>query len=289
MLNEYVEKSCLDLYRSKYADLKAKNDFQMLKSNGIINLDKLASHLSSLLGPSTVLTQHNSLLVLCLECELVFIDLNSQLLLSKLNLNNQTNSLKYFLSPTNFYSNGFLDLQPIKGTDSLIGLDNLHVLNLIHYSFETKRIQLFSNELNTFDSFVIQNNLLVAFDSSNKQLIGYNLDEFMPMIDAAKNPFRDFLFKVELKESKLKTYGLSTDCKYLYLIENEKILKFFRLDDMRIIAETLLYSPPTHVVCSDEYIALSMGDQRPISFLICDPKTPGASTRIKNLSSRYLK
>ena len=277
-MNEYAEKSCLDLYRLKYADLKSKNDFQTLKSNGIINLDTLASRCSSLLDNISVLTRANSLLVLCLECELVFIDLNSRLLLSQLNFNNQTNTLKYFLSPTNSYSNSFLNLRPIDGTDSLIGLDNLHVLSLIRYNLDTNRIQLFSNELNKFDSFVIQNNLLVAFDSSNKQLIGYKLDEFIPMVE---------LFKVELNESALKTYGLSTDCKHLYLIENEKILKFFRLNDMKLIAETLVYSSPTHVVCSDEYIALAMGDQRPISFLICDPKTPGAVKRIKNLSSRY--
>ena len=93
-----------------------------------------------------------------------------QRLNQKKNIGDQTNSLKYFLSPTNVFSNSFSDLHPIDNTDSLIGLDNLNNLNLITYNMETNKFRSASNDWLTFESFEIKKNIVVAFEKSKNTL-----------------------------------------------------------------------------------------------------------------------
>ena len=288
ILNEHIDKSRLDVFLLKYSVLKAKKGSIPVKPSGCINLDIYACGTSTLLSAPCLLTAKNSVFVLCIEHELLFINLTTCNVLTKYSIGNQTNSLKYFLSPTNVFSNSFLDLQPIENSDSLIGLDNLNNLNLIAYHLEANKFRSASNDWLTFESFEIKKNIIVAFDKARNTLVGYNVDQIKS--DKAENlvnPFRSQLFKIELMEAELKRFGLSSDCKYLHLIVNEKLLKFYRLDDMNLIGELLLYSSPIQMLCSDDYICMSMIDRRVISFLICDPNDPKAIDKIKSLPSRY--
>ena len=166
---------------------------------------------------------------------------------------------------------------------------NLNNLNMITYNLEANKFRSSSNDWQTFESFEIEKNLIVAFDKTKNILFGYNVEEIMSgKAENIVNPFKSQLFKIELMEDELKRFGLSSDCKYLHLVVNEKLLKFYRLDDMNLIGEMLLYSSPIQMLCSEEYICMSMVDQRIISFLICDKINPEhALDKIKSLPSRY--
>jgi hypothetical protein len=189
------------------------------------------------------------------------------------------NSRNYFLSPTNLFLNNIFNLNACINSDNIIGQGNLKNILFISYNNNSNKIRIqTTNSRQSFDSYVLNKNILLAYDMNNEQLIGYNLNEL--------KPFNKIEFQINIDKSLIQTFGLSQDCKYVYIIEKRTTLKFYRLIDCKKIAETLLYSLVRDVTCSDEFISLSMQDKRVISFLIVDPLVPNSSDKIKSLESR---
>jgi len=135
------------------------------------------------------------------------------------------------------------------------------------------------------ESFRINEHILVAYDKADKQLIGF---DFANTLKEKEEPFKNILFKLSLKKNLyvLNHYGLSSDCKNLFTIEENKKMNFYRLKDVKLTGEMILYSSVGKVVCSDRFVCLTSEDRRVISYMICDPEDPKSKMRIKKLASR---
>jgi len=250
----------------------------ILKPNGFIDL----SSYGSIDDDNVCLTNTNNLLVLSINSELIFIDINSKQIILKRNIENETKSLKYFLTPVILSLN---KLKHLKSTfnDNLIGLGNLNNLISINYDSKENKLKIYdsndSKQLSIlFESFIINENKVIAYGSKD-QLIGFNL--------ADPSPFSKSIFSIKLNGS-VDLFGLSLNNKYVYIVENHKILKFYRWNDNEKIGETQLYCKPINIMCTDDYLSLAMQDRRIISFLIVDPLVPHSADKIKKLESRYL-
>jgi len=79
---------------------------------------------------------------------------------------------------------------------------------------------------------------------------------------------------------------MSEDCKYVYALVNIKILRLYRVKDTELIAEFPLYSKPGQILCSSEFVAVTMADRKVISFLICDPFRKDNVERINRLERK---
>ena len=74
-------------------------------------------------------------------------------------------------------------------------------------------------------------------------------------------------------------YGLSSDNTYFFLVENSKLLRFFKFSDdnetqtneLKLVSDLYLYCKPMSIICNSEFISLSMTDSKVISYLIGDP------------------
>jgi len=135
------------------------------------------------------------------------------------------------------------------------------------------------------ESFRLTENILVAYDKAGKQLVGFDLKNFFR---ANEEPFKEVLFKISLNTNvyALKHYGISTDCKSLFTVEENKKMNFYRLRDMKLTGEMILYSTVGEVACSDRFVCMASEDKRVISYMICDPEDPKSKMRIKKLASR---
>ena len=216
-----------------------------------------------------------------IHSSIIFIDSKSNQILLESNIENKNNnSRKYFLTPTNLTLNRLLDLTPVDNTDNVVALGNMNNLVLIAYDFNSNRIKIFTSEeeKHKFKSFVIGGDFLLGCDLLHSELIGYDLND--------KNPLDKIHFKIGFNKDLLRTFGLNSNSKYVYLIEKQSTLKFYRVNDGKKIAETHLYCLARSVICSDEYICLCMQDKRIISFLIVDPLIPNSAAKIKQLESR---
>ena len=141
------------------------------------------------------------------------------------------------------------------------------------------QIKMFTTEeKHSFKSFVVGKSFLLGCDQLHSELIGYDLND--------KNPFERIHFKISFQNDLLQTYNLSSDSRYVYLIEWRSNLKFYRVSDNKKIAETHLYCLAKSVTCSDEYICACMQDKRIISLMIVDPLIPDSSAKIRQLESR---
>jgi len=240
---------------------------------------------NNLLDNPTKITFKSKFIVLCIEFQLVLIDLAIGQVVLKHTVNNGMNSLKYFLSPTNLTSSSFVQLEPIAQSDCLVGLDNLKNLNFISYQVQSNSIQTFNNDWLVVESFKMNENLLVAYDKTEKQLVGFDLRN---SLKAKEEPFSKVLFKLSLNRniSVLNHYGISLDCKSLFTVEENKKLKSYRLSNMTLTGEMMLYSSVGAIVCSDRFVCMTSEDRRVISYMVCDPEDPRSKMNIKKLASR---
>ena len=163
-------------------------------------------------------------------------------------------------------------------------MGNLNNLVFVSYDLKLNQVRLFKSqqEKHSFESFVVgKTGLLLAYDRQHSELVGFNLND--------KNPLERIHFRISFDKDLIPTFNLSSDSKYVYLIENQFTLKFYRVSDAKKIASTHLYCHVKSITCSDEYISLCMQDKRVISLLIVDPLIPNSSAKIKQLESRLKK
>jgi hypothetical protein len=98
------------------------------------------------------------------------------------------------------------------------------------------------------------------------------------------------IFKLNNKEMTLimkikdniKFIKITPDCQYLALF-NEKILKLFRINDQKLIAELPFLSSVSSMNINNKYISLGIEDSRIISYLIVDPLNQNHNDRINEL------
>ena len=284
LLTESSNKSTLEVYKLSYTKLALHDHGHVLEPDALVDLSRHVTSIN-LSGNLAAITSKSKLIVLCIESQLLLIDLVTGQVVLKHNVSNETNSLKYFLSPTNLTSSSFVQLESIARSDCLIGLDNLKNLNFINYQANLNRIQTFSNDWLVVESFRLNENVLVAYDKAGKQLVGFDSRNFLR---TNEEPFREVLFKISLNTNVylLKHYGLSSDCKSLFTVEENNKMNFYRLRDMKLTGEIILYSSVGEVACSDRFVCMTSEDRRVISYMICDPEDPASKMNIKKLASR---
>jgi len=283
LLKQVDDTNSLEIYKLCYTSLTNHNG-DILEPDALVDLSKHVVD-NKFLDNLTVIISKSQKIVLCIEFELILIDLVTSQVVLKHNISNQMNSLKYFLSPTNLTSNSFLQLEPIHKSNCLIGLDNLKNLNFISYQDQSNSIQTFNNDYLVVESFKISEKFLIAYDKADNQLIGFDLRIFL---ETKKNPLRNVTFKLSLTKnaSNLNHYGISSDCKNLFTVVANKKLVFYRLSDLKLTGEMALYSSVGEISCSDKFVCMTTEDRRVISYMICDSEDPKSKIRIKKLASR---
>lgn len=292
ILKEDLNKPLIHIYKLNITDItKAKKDSITEPNHGVIDLSSLfavSNDVSIIATDNIAITQKSKLIVIYLNTQLLFVELETKniILCHKINRIN-VNSVKYFLSPTNLALNKLNNLKSISAnTDNLISQGNLNNLILINYDYELKKLRIYKTDdlepKRMFVSYVLNQLIVLAYDKLNEELIGFKLNTN----DNNPNVFENISFKTSIHKSVIDSFGLSSDNKYVYVIEQKKNLRFFRYEDSKKIAETVVYSRIGNVSCSDEYISLTMQNNRVISFLIVDPLIPDSTEKIKKLESR---
>jgi hypothetical protein len=134
--------------------------------------------------------------------------------------------------------------------------------------------------------------VLVAFSKSVNKFVFYDLDRLV------RHDKKSVLFEKQFAAESVipeHLYGMSGENKYFYAIENNKMLKFFKVvendqfSELKLVGDIYLYCKPRCVTCSEEFIGLSMADRKLISYLIGDSdRMEETMARVKKLPSRYL-
>lgn len=268
--------------------IKTKNDILTEPNHGFIDLSDLSvsNDLSLIQTDRVVITHKNKLLAIFLSPQLLIYELETKNLLicHKIDRVN-VNSVKYFLSPTNLALNKLSNLSSVSNnTDSIIAQGNLNNLVLVNYDKKLEKLKIFKTDdlepKRFFNSYVLGSNNLIAYDILNEELIGFQLNS------KDSSVFKNISFKISISKSVLDLYGISSDEKYVYIVELNKNLRLFRYEDSKRLGETVMYSKIGNVSCSDEYICMAMQDNRIVSFLIADPMNPKSLEKIRNLESR---
>jgi hypothetical protein len=236
------------------------------------------------------MTSKSGTMILFYDCQIHFINTKNGEVIFRKDFTGHDMGLDYFLSPTNLPSNVFNKLTPIEYTDSLIALSNLN--QLVYIEIDQGKI---SNKIMTdladdkFESFRLNKSLVCAYTKIKHAIFFYNLN----ILQNKKIFQQAFIYEVPLisSNSALSHYGFSTNNKYFYLIENNRDLKFHKLEadlkSTRLLGEFNLYHTSASVTCSEEFVCLSMNDQKFVSFLIADPDDEQKSLqKIKALPSR---
>jgi hypothetical protein len=259
----------IKVYEIIYDKPKSFSQFKKLKIN------YTPFNFIELLKKSCI-TFKNRYLCLFLESELFIFNINTASQIASKSFIDQEIDINYFISPTNHMASELINIEPIEKTDDLIALNNLN--ELIYLSLnQNNRLKLVKNYKYKMNSFKVNMNLLLGFDNSSKKLICYNLDDL-----SSKNNFGEPKFTIDLISNVL-FYGFSLNQKYFYTIEN-KLLKLYKTDDHKKIGETTLYTNVNNSLCTNDFVCLTMRDNRFISFLIA--AEPNDYDKIRNLESR---
>ncbi|RNA28445.1 hypothetical protein BpHYR1_037626 [Brachionus plicatilis] len=161
-------------------------------------------------------------------------------------------------------------------------MGNIH---FVQYCYKSNVIKSFRSKDFVFESFKLNKDKLLGCDVVNFKLVCFDLKKAIE-----NNSFNDSFFIIDFAKSKdIQHYGLSLSNKNIYLIEKKKNLRFFDVinaDEFKAkqTANLTLYVEATSVLCSNEFISLSMKDKKVISFLISDKDNfEETNKQIKNL------
>lgn len=196
ILNEYIEKSCLDLYELSYNRLEIQSVIDGAIKKSLIDLEPFVTRSNNLLENPCEITCKEHLIILCLESQILVIDTQTQKVL-KHKIDSNTNTINYFLSPTNLSLKNYKILKVVEKTDNFIAIDNLNNLNYIVYSKVLNSLEITTSSNFFFNSFRIKNGILIAYDSENEKIIGYDLMSLSQYSN--KNIFKYPIFSLDLK------------------------------------------------------------------------------------------
>lgn len=277
----------LDFYHLKYGKL-AQKSYRLSKKSA--RIESLIQRQSSILEHAC-LTELNSHLILFINTSLFMIDTTTGSILAQTDLAIEEIKLDYFLSPTNLNSNRLTHLTPISNSNDLLGLSNLN--QLVYIEYKSGRVSRFYTDTTTqFTSFKIyQHNMLIALNSNDKKFIFYDLNMIR-----RRRTFSDKkckLFELELESDSFiqNHYGLTPDSTYFYVIENNKLLRCYKIyhseHRIRLVSDIFLHCMTKNVFVNTEFISLAMSDRKVITFLIGDPDDSERTfERVQKLPSR---
>jgi hypothetical protein len=306
LLTEQEAKAEINVFEINYNKMKKhyetnRHNLIKMEANSVINLENkkiLIDDKNESLLENACLTYENKLLVLFVGCELVFVRIsNSEIVFTK-SFDQFEINLEYFISPTNLIINKLVNVTPIKSSDSLIAINNLNELLLLNFDMNhANKLRLIrssvstlgKNHVGSFESFKLNGDILLAFDSLNKLLIGFDINSIMQA-----NSFSKLSFRIKLKENLTQDfafisldYGLSPNSEYCYVILNKKLVRLYRAKEQsQMIGEMPLYGEAKCALCTDEFVALGMQDNRVCSYLIVDPNDSKGYEKIQQLESR---
>ncbi len=237
------------------------------------------------------MTSKTKTMILFYDCQIHFIKVPSGEVNFRKDFTRHDIGLDYFLSPTNLPSNVFNKLTPIENTDSLLAMSNLGQLVYIEIDQAKIANKIVTDLTDKFESFKLNKSLVCAYTKIKQAIFFYNLNSLRK-----KKSFPPaFVYEISLASinSPLSFYGFSTNNTYFYMIENNRDLKFHKLEadlkSTRLLGEFNMYHTVASVTCGEEFICLSMNDQKFVSFLIADPDDEARSLhKIKALPSRFV-
>lgn len=290
VLTESTNEPKVTIYNLVYEQLKEKKLMKPIA----IKFDQLVKKTGTWILQNSCLSWSGMFVFIFYEYDLYVVDTqNGQVLLKHTFIDNQID-LNYFLSPTNLNSSDLYHLTPFQDPvdefESLIALDNLNKLLVIRFNQSSKKIirsvvnQEAKNEPASIHSFVINGNMIVAYNKQDSQLLVCSVNNLIK-----RNRLIDLDFQLKLNAANFfGIYGLSMNNKYVYFVENKKVLRVFNVETKKEITGTglPLYSQPRQILCNNDFISIAMQDDRVISFLISEPERPDSLARIKNLPSR---
>jgi len=132
LLTESSNKNTLEVYKLSYIKLSLYDQGHALEPDALVDLSRHVTYID-FIGNLAAFTCKSKLVVLCIESQLLLIDLATSQVVFKHTVSNETYSLKYFLSPTNLNSSSSVQLESFARSDCLIGWKNLKSLNFINY------------------------------------------------------------------------------------------------------------------------------------------------------------
>ena len=250
----------------------------------IISFEVFTKSSDFLLENSAISTTNH--LVLFFNSILIYVELSSGKIVFKKDFTDLDLNMEYFLSPTNIFTTKLNNLTPIPSTNSLVALNNSNEIVLINYDFKSSTFKLIKSSTTDkdmkFESFKLNERYLLAFNKIKSKIYGYNLDCIV-----TRRSFDKFEFEVKVND--LTLYGFSSDLKHVFVVENKRLLEFYKYATNQRVAEMPLYIETKCVRSSEDFLVLAMKDRRVISYFIADTDRPNESyEKIKQLESRSI-
>lgn len=250
-----------------------------------INVEVLTKTTDNLLENSALTFKNDeSLLITFFNSVLSYFDTKTAKLVLRKDLSQHDMNKEYFLSPTNLITNKLICLTPIVDTHHFVALNNSNELVLMSLYFDktnpsVKSMQSGTGDSKLFESFNMNHDFLVAFNRKDSKLIGYNLKSLL-----RSTSFDNYDFAIVVHNPSIYGFGKQSD--HLFIIESKKKVKFYNCSKNKLLAEIPLYSETNLIACSEDFLILSMKDNRIISYLICDSNFEESYKKIKQLKSR---
>jgi hypothetical protein len=159
-----------------------------------------------------------------------------------------------------------LEIIPIGNSDNMILFVNKRTLFHIIYSKASNSFEFFETEFNNYRELFVENDLLVMVQED---------------VSIFKLNNKEMTLIMKIKDN-IKFIKITPDCQYLALFD-EKILKLFRINDQKLIAEIPILSSVSSMNINNKYISLGIEDSRIISYLFVDPLNQKHNDRINEL------
>ena len=132
---------------------------------------------------------------------------------------------------------------------------------------------------------------LIAYDKNLGKLLIFKINN---NDENNKIDFNKYILSNEIDsnfndDTIIDNLSISLNKKYLYFIQDKKILKFYRINDLELIGNVKLYCNVLDIICTEDFITMAMKDNTIYSYLICDSKEQDHITilnKIRKLPSR---
>lgn len=245
-------------------------DFTILDSNKTFN-----SESSIYVDNICCLTSKDKLLILLVDKELIFIDIDSSSILIKKYINQPDINMDFFLSPTYNPISNLSSIYTIENTNNFIALDNSNFFIQIEYG-SNNQIKIYRSE-RKFDCIKLFGDLFMGYDRANSELCVSNIEN------------QKDLLKINVQGSLgIEDFGMDENTNYLYYIENGKLFNLLEKNkDFKRKTEYKLHCRVNHVIFTKDFVSLILEDKSFVSFLICSTDNPEElALKIKNLPSR---
>jgi hypothetical protein len=218
------------------------------------------------------MTYKNGYVVFVLSECIVVLDPITSAIISKVNIENLTNSKKFIRHLNIENTNDFLKFT-----------DTNETFLFLNGGFIKKSINFGSQY--AFEKIKVNKYLLTGFNMDTSEIVVFNLNQIIENSNGANSPkYPIFNRKVDY----IQNMATSEDCQYLAYVESPKLLSLYRLSDSSCIANVSLYSGIHDLVFNGEFVCLAMRDRRVLSLVLVDPLVEAHKNRIKKFRDRLV-